>query len=101
MRIAVTGASGFIGRHLVGRLVRSGHQVRAVHRTAPGSELMQDGADHVVAELVDPEACRNVCRDMDEVYHLAAVTGGSEFQALNASTTSTAPDALLADPPKG
>ena len=81
MKIAVTGASGFIGRHLVDRLVRSGHQVRAVHRTAPGSDSMADGADHVVADLVDPQACRDVCRDMDEVYHLAAVTGGSGFQA--------------------
>ena len=81
MKIAVTGASGFIGRTLVERLVRSGHEVRAVHRTAPASELRREGADHVVADLVDPEACRDVCRDMEEVYHLAAVTGGSGFQS--------------------
>ena len=81
MNIAVTGASGFIGRTLVERLVRSGHEVRAVHRTAPGSESRLEGADHVVADLVDPEACRDICRDMEEIYHLAAVTGGSGFQS--------------------
>lgn len=32
MRVVVTGASGFIGRHLVSRLVRDGHEVVAIDR---------------------------------------------------------------------
>ena len=80
MKIAVTGASGFIGRHLVTRLLQSGHEVRAVHRNPPPTVIEQDGAEHVVEDLVDPEACRRVCRGVDEVYHLAASVGGGAFQ---------------------
>ena len=54
MKIAVTGASGFIGRHLVALLVRSGHAVRAVHRSPPSAVIEQEGAEHVVADLVEP-----------------------------------------------
>src|SRR4051794_26555509 len=35
MRVTVTGASGFIGRHLIGRLQTEGHTVCAIGRHAP------------------------------------------------------------------
>ena len=80
MKITVTGAAGFIGRHLVARLLENGHEVRATYRSAPPLAIKQEGVEHVIADLFDPEACRRVCQGADEVYHLAAATGGAAFQ---------------------
>ena len=38
MRCIVTGAAGFIGSHLVDRLVKEGHQVLALDNFATGSK---------------------------------------------------------------
>lgn len=70
MRIAVTGATGFLGRHLVPAALRAGHQVRALVRYGkappPGAEVVQ-------GELGYPEALRELVRRADAVIHLAAV----------------------------
>ncbi|GFM17286.1 dihydroflavonol 4-reductase, partial [Mycobacterium sp. PO1] len=39
MQIFVTGGSGFVGQHLVRRLVRAGHEVRALARTDSAADL--------------------------------------------------------------
>ena len=80
MKVVVTGASGFIGRRLVDRLLEIGHQVRAVHRTEVDTDLIRNGAEHVIGDLSDQETCRTICRGMDEIYHLAANSGGARFQ---------------------
>src|SRR2546428_6546174 len=47
MRVALTGANGFVGRHLVARLLLARHDVRAVISERPGAEkeLPRSGAD--------------------------------------------------------
>ena len=58
MNIAVTGASGFIGRRLAVELEQAGHQVRAVStRTAPRTEELE-GCDAVVHLAGEPVAQR-------------------------------------------
>jgi uncharacterized protein YbjT (DUF2867 family) len=48
MRVAVTGANGFVGRHVVAQLLRAGHDVRALISERPGAE----------SELPDPAGGR-------------------------------------------
>jgi uncharacterized protein (TIGR01777 family) len=53
MRIAVTGATGFVGRALVRRLVAEGHEVAALTRDPAGAEGLE-GADLVPHDPYDP-----------------------------------------------
>lgn len=75
----VCGAGGFIGHHLVRRLVRDGVRVRAVDRKRP--EFSDSPAhEFVIADLRDPAAVRRaVDRPFDEVYQLAAEMGGAGY----------------------
>lgn len=69
----VTGATGFVGRALIRKLLREGHDVRAAVRPAPAQPL--EGLDaarvHPVS-LGDPNALAELARDVDVVYHCAA-----------------------------
>jgi dTDP-glucose 4,6-dehydratase len=80
----VTGADGFIGSHLVERLVRSGRRVRAMVLYNPYDS--RGWLDHVDSELTghfevvagdirDPASVRDAMLDCDAVLHLAALIG--------------------------
>lgn len=78
--VLVAGAGGFIGGHLVRRLLRDGYRVRSVDRK-PFSHWWQrhPGAHEVVADLKDPTAARAVVTGVRRVYNLAADMGGIGF----------------------
>ena len=80
--VAVTGAEGFIGSHLVEELVAQGHRVRAmVLYNSFGSwgwleRLDEDVMANVEVQLGDVRdagSVMNLMRDVDVVYHLAAL----------------------------
>ncbi len=79
-KILVAGGGGFIGGHLVARLLADGHQVRSVD-IKPQSEWYQvfDKAENIVADLKDRRACDAACRGVSDVYTLAADMGGMGF----------------------
>jgi GDP-D-mannose 3',5'-epimerase len=76
----VTGAGGFIGGHLVARLLQDGAQVRAVD-SKPLGEWHQrlPGADSRVLDVSLPDSCREAVDGVTEVYNLAADMGGMGF----------------------
>jgi nucleoside-diphosphate-sugar epimerase len=78
--ILVTGAGGFIGGHLVGRLSEGGARVRAVDRK-PFDQWYQrfDDADNRMLDLSEKDACLEACKGVSEVYQLAADMGGMGF----------------------
>lgn len=98
MKIAITGATGFLGRYLVHQLAASHHQLRCWYR--PESD--RSGFDHVTSSiewlpgaLGDVGAARRLVADADAVIHAAVAwegprTGGrssngatSVFQGVN------------------
>jgi len=70
--ILVTGATGFIGRHLVRRLIEHGYPVRVLLR--PGGRSLQVfqelPVEVVVAGLNDPAGLRAAMQGSEVVYHL-------------------------------
>jgi nucleoside-diphosphate-sugar epimerase len=75
----VCGAGGFIGSHMVKRLVNEGVWVRGVDLKFP--EFSSTGAhDFVIGDLRDPHFCHSVVdRQFDEIYQFAADMGGAGF----------------------
>lgn len=68
----VTGATGFIGDHLVGRLADEGEPVRAsVRRPETCAGLARHPADLVPTDLLDPTSVRRAAEGCRVVYHLA------------------------------
>ena len=76
----VTGAGGFIGGHLVGRLLGQGRTVRAVD-AKPFEEWYQrfDAADNRVLDLSLRDACDQAVAGTRDVFNLAADMGGMGF----------------------
>jgi nucleoside-diphosphate-sugar epimerase len=77
-RVAVTGAGGFIGHHLVAALKRRGFWVRGVDLKHP--EFEPSAADEfLIHDLRRWDACLQATAGVDDVYALAADMGGMGF----------------------
>jgi dihydroflavonol-4-reductase len=73
-QILITGATGFIGRHLTRDLVRSGAKVRVLARDIQKAEALFGGmVDIIVGDLADDAALAQACRGVDILYHTAGV----------------------------
>jgi uncharacterized protein YbjT (DUF2867 family) len=73
LKIAITGASGFIGRHLVTSLAKTGHSIRAVlHRKSPDHKADKN-TEYIVADVHDPESLNRAFENIDIVYHLVGI----------------------------
>ncbi len=70
-RIVVTGANGFIGRHLSGSLRESGHSVVGIAR-GPGSVAVTGVETAFARDIMDGEAIRGALDGATTVIHLAA-----------------------------
>lgn len=91
----VTGASGFVGRHLVRRLCAAGQPVRALyHRHPPSGELAHlPGVTWQAADLLDIFSVEEVVTGISEIYHCAAIVSfdpGERERLLHANVESTA-----------
>jgi nucleoside-diphosphate-sugar epimerase len=94
VRVLVTGATGFTGGHLARYLAARGDHVRALVRGATvAGPLGQAGIETVPGDLRDRASLDAACRDVEVVYHVAAIyreagLAPREFQAVNADAVS-------------
>ena len=77
--VAVTGATGFIGRHVTADLIARGIEVRALVRREPRNDLPKGAA--VVRASLEPAALREAFAGADTVIHLAGIVSALDASA--------------------
>lgn len=72
----VTGVAGFIGSSIANALLARGEHVRGLDNFSTGKrENLQrlKGLDFIEGDVTDPSVCQRACRDIDYVFHEAAI----------------------------
>jgi UDP-glucose 4-epimerase len=78
MKVLVSGAGGFLGRHVVDQLVEQGHTVRAIIRPASTVPNWNGAVDIFRADLRSHQNLVQAFEGIDRVLHLAAATNGNQ-----------------------
>lgn len=85
--VALTGATGFVGRITLDRLVAAGWHVRALTRR---DQHKKAGVTWVHGRLDDPASLNELCKGADAVLHIAGVVNASDaagFESGNVTGT--------------
>ena len=80
MRVLVTGGSGFIGSHVLDRLVAHGHEPVNLDLT-PSPYLAPTELKSVIGDIADRDTAWRAARDCDAIIHLAAVADVNDVVA--------------------
>lgn len=90
MRILVTGGCGFVGSHLVDRLVQEGHKVRVFDILEPQvhgnkkPDYLNEEADYIFADIRNAEKLKKAINGMEVIFHEAAQVGvGQSMYEIN------------------
>ena len=85
--IAITGATGFIGRRICNRLLEGGYRVRALVRTPEKArELLPAAVELVEGSLADADSLGRLVSDAEAVVHCAGAVRGAtreQFDRVN------------------
>lgn len=87
MKLALTGATGFVGGHLLARAVEAGHEVRALTRS---TQKERDAVAWVEGSLDRPDSLAELVEGVDAVIHVAGVINAPDaagFEAGNVAGT--------------
>ncbi|MEW6195071.1 MAG: NAD-dependent epimerase/dehydratase family protein [Bacteroidota bacterium] len=94
----VTGASGFVGSHVVDRLLSEGHHVKCILRETSSKRWLEGKPVEIInSGLTDKENLRKVLSGADYLYHIAGVVKSKREDGYfkgNVETTSNLLDVL-------
>ncbi len=99
MRVLVTGASGFLGRHIINKLKSEGCEVAAIVRNSSVVDQLKDAEVEFISGDLRDEACiKKAVKNVDAIVHAAATMGGGweDYYDINVKST----ELLLKHAPK-
>lgn len=73
LKVLVTGATGYVGRHVVARLVKDGFAVRALVRKGSDRSVLAGEAEFFEAGVTDRNALNGACNGCFAVIHLVGI----------------------------
>lgn len=90
MRILVTGGAGFIGSHLIDRLMEQGHEVICLDNFFTGTKRnLLKWLDHPYFELIRHDITEPIRLEADQIYHLACPASPVHYQFNPVKTIKT------------
>src|SRR3989304_7971542 len=96
--IGVTGASGFVGSHLISGLLKEGYKVRALVRSEEkGGKLKEQGCEVASGDVRDLASLERAFQGVQAVIHLVAITrekGDTNFETVNRLGTKNVCEAM-------
>ncbi|MCX8028949.1 MAG: SDR family NAD(P)-dependent oxidoreductase [Brevinematales bacterium] len=98
MRVLITGATGFIGHHLVDLLYKEGFKIKCLVRKTSNVAKIKDKVELVYGEVTVPSSLENAVKDVDYVIHSAAVVKAltkDEYYRVNTNGTINLFEAVL------
>lgn len=103
-RVLVTGAAGFIGQHLINRLLQDGHSVKALVREPGRHDSWPVRVDIVPGDVRDAGAMKAAASGIETIFHLAGKAHAlaevgeedADYQAANVEGTRNVLDAAVA-----
>lgn len=96
LRIAVTGGSGFVGSHLVDRLMTAGHQVTVIDNMFTGRKKnVAQWLGHPNFQLIIHDVVEPIMLEVDQIYHLACPASPPHYQYNPIKTIKTSTEGTL------
>ena len=90
MRILVTGGAGFIGSHLIDRLMEQGHEVLCLDNFYTGHKRnIERWLSHSYFELIRHDITESIVLEVDQIYHLACPASPVHYQYNPVKTIKT------------
>jgi UDP-glucuronate decarboxylase len=90
MRILVTGGAGFIGSHLIDRLMKQGHEVLCLDNFYTGHKRnLLKWLAHPYFELIRHDVTEPIRLEVDQIYHLACPASPVHYQYNPVKTIKT------------
>lgn len=80
MKIALTGATGFLGRHVARQLAAEGHSLRCLARAGSRRDDLPDGIEWCEGDLAAPEGFPDLLGGCDAVVHAALYHPSGRFR---------------------
>jgi nucleoside-diphosphate-sugar epimerase len=94
----VTGASGFVGSHVVDKLIAAGHEVKCILRGTSSRKWLENKPVEIIdSGLFDKESLKVILKDADYLFHIAGVVKAKsqeEYDKGNVETTRNLLDVL-------
>lgn len=96
LRILVTGGAGFVGSHLVDRLMMAGHQVIVVDNMFTGRQKnVAHWLGHPNFQLIVHDVVEPIMLEVDQIYHLACPASPPHYQYNPIKTIKTSTEGTL------